>query len=99
MGYLTLKKLHFYTKKSTSKIFSKVLILCIVIYNRSSIAVLFSVTMLEKIDTSEGLAIVAVKEYQHNSTIKSFYVYKVILNPVKGEVLDIRMESKNPTNK
>ena len=92
MGYLTLKKFHFYTKKSTGKIFSKVLILCIVKYNRSSISVLFSVTMLEKIDTSEGLAIVAVKEYQHNSTIKSFHVYKVFLNPMKGEFLDIRME-------
>ena len=35
-----------------------------------TLTVRFSITMLEKIDTSEELAVVIVKEYQHNSTIK-----------------------------
>ena len=54
--------------------------------------------MLDKIDTGEELAIVVVKEYQHNSTVNGFHVYKEIY-PVKGEVLDTRMEPENPTDK
>ena len=59
----------------------------------------FFVIMLEKINTNEKLKIVIVKEYQHKSTVKGFHVYKEISNPVKGEVLDTRMESENPTDK
>ena len=55
--------------------------------------------MLEKIDTSEGLTIVVVKWYQHNSTVKGFHFYKKICNSIKGEVLDARMEPENPTDK
>ena len=55
--------------------------------------------MSEKIDTSEELAIVVMKEYQHNPTVRGFYVYKEIWNPVKGEVLDTIMEPENPTNR
>ena len=54
--------------------------------------------MLEKIDTSEELAIVVVKEHQYSSILKGFHVYKEIWNPVKGEVLDTRMEPGNPTD-
>lgn len=55
--------------------------------------------MLKKIDTREELAIVVVKQCQHSSTVKGSNVYKEIWNPVKAEVLDPRMEPKNPTNK
>ena len=55
--------------------------------------------MLQKIDTREELAIVVVKEYEHNSTVKGFHVYKEIWNTVKGEALDTRMEPDNPTDK
>ena len=40
-----------------------------------------------------------MKEYQHNSPVKRFHVYKEIWNPVKGEILDTRMEPENPTDK
>lgn len=59
----------------------------------------FFVIMLEKINTNEKLKIVIVKEYQHKSTVKGFHVYKEIWNPVEGEVLETRMELKNPTDK
>ena len=38
----------------------------------------FQLTMLEKIDTSEELAIVVVKEHQYNSILTGFHVYKEI---------------------
>ena len=60
---------------------------------------LFLVAMLEKIDASEELAISVGKEYQHNSTVKGFHIYKEIWNPVKGAVLDTRLEPKNLTDK
>ena len=55
--------------------------------------------MLEKINTNEKLKIVIVNEYQHKSTVKGFHVYEETWNPVWGEVLDTRMELKNPTDK
>ena len=55
--------------------------------------------MLEKIDANKVLAIVVVQQYQHNSTVKGLYVYREIWNPLKGEVLDTRMEPENPTDK
>ena len=45
------------------------------------------------------MAVAVVKEYQHNSTVKGFDVYKEIWNPVRREVLDTGMEPENPTNK
>ena len=53
---------------------------------------MFSVTMLEKINRSEELPIVVVKEYQQNPTVKGFHVYKENWNHFKDKVLDTRME-------
>ena len=38
--------------------------------------------MTGKINTKEKLKIVIVREYQHNSTVTGFHVYKEIWNPV-----------------
>ena len=43
-------------------------------------------------DMYEELTVITLKEYQCQSAVKGFHVYKEIWKPVEGEVLDNRME-------